>query len=114
MIGLKRDVSALLLVAELETAELEIAELDCVTFVLEEVVVAELDGFDSELVAAELNEVELVEIEAELDAPFAELTGTVAALETIFTELDDAVELERNFDELDSFDFGLEENTSEL
>lgn len=82
----------LLLVAELEATELEIAELDCVTFVLEEVVVAELDGFDSELVAAELNEVELVEIEAELDAPFAALTGAVA-------------ELERTFDELDSFDF---------
>lgn len=82
----------LLLVAELEATEIEIAELDCVTFVLEEVVVAELDGFDSELVAAELNEVELVEIEAELDAPFAALTGAVA-------------ELERTFDELDSFDF---------
>ena len=82
----------MLLVAELEATELEIAELDCVTFVLEEVVVAELDGFDSELVAAELNEVELVEIEAELDAPFAALTGAVA-------------ELERTFDELDSFDF---------
>lgn len=85
MIGSKRDVSALLLVAELETAE-----LDCVMFALEDAAAAELD------------------------VSFAELTGTVAALETIFTELDDAVELERNFDELDSFDFGLEENTSEL
>ena len=79
MIGSKRDVSALLLVAELETAE-----LDCVMFALEDAAAAELD------------------------VSFAELTGTVAALETIFTELDDAVELERNFDELDSFDFGLE------
>ena len=85
-------------------AELETAELDCVTFVLEDVA-AELDGFDSELVAAELNKVELVEIEAELDAPFAALTGAVAELETVFAELDDAVELERTFDELDSFDF---------
>ena len=73
-------------------AELETAELDCVMFVLEDVVAAELDGFDSELVAAELNKVEFAEIEAELDAPFAALTGAVA-------------ELERTFDELDSFDF---------
>ena len=58
----------------LMVAELETAELDCVMFVLEDVVAAELDGFDSELVAAELNKVELVEIEAELDAPFAALT----------------------------------------